>query len=217
MSFILDAKGNATTPSLTKAIQINEQIDLFTRLQYPKYRNIGNSSQRTFAAAPFFKLSAAQVYSQGSAPGSYPLFPELTGYVNGFTITPGTEKQFSTILDVNSNPKRALQTRFYMNFDFVVMHETLPGWGDGIFSQSGDGFYYVYYPQDNTPLPGLNVPESGPYKDASPDASIPEVRAAQQAATNPTNRRSPLAAAPQDQRLGETAAAARPRTGIEQN
>lgn len=127
VTFILDAKGSSTVPSVAKAREINAQVDLLVRLQYPKYKSIGNSSQRTFAGAPFFRMSLTQVYSLGSGAGSYPLTPELTGYITGLQITPGSKSGFNTVLDTGANPKRALQTRYEVSFEFIIMHQTLPG------------------------------------------------------------------------------------------
>ena len=129
--------------STLAARAINRQIDLLTKLQYPKYKGVGAGSQRTFAGAPFFRMSAKKSFSRGSSPGSYQVFPEVAGYITSLIITPGVKDGYNVTIDPENNA--AYQSKFTVQFTFKVLHEILPGWTENnVFTETAGGFYATF-------------------------------------------------------------------------
>ena len=112
---------------------LNSSVDSFIKFQYPRYKSIRNSAQRTFAGAPFFLVN----YLLKTKDGSFKRFPVLQGYIQSLEITPGHIKGHKPF----KSGDRLLQSQFEINFNLVVMHNVLPGWGDTGAFESEDGFY----------------------------------------------------------------------------
>lgn len=184
-SRVIDVTFELLTKTVVDARNMNRQIDLLAKLQYPKYRSIGvsfkpgASGQMTFAGAPFFRMRAEKSYSRGSAPGTYQVFPTVTGYITNLSITPGVQAGYNVVSDVANNA--AYQQHFSVMFTFTVIHEDLPGWTtENIFTQNSEGFYAVFSEnsdEEPPPAPG------GKHRGEDPDASLSASRTLQAQAT----------------------------------
>ena len=113
--------------------EINSSVDTFVKMQYPRYSSIQNSSQRSFAGAPFFLVN----YLLETTNGTFKRFPELQGYIQSLSVVPGHVKGHKPFKSGN----RLLESQFEINFELFVMHNVLPGWGDTGAFDSENGFY----------------------------------------------------------------------------
>lgn len=112
---------------------LNSSVDTFIKMQYPRYASIANSSQRTFAGAPFFLVN----YLLRTNNGTFKRFPELQGYIQSLNVVPGHTKGHKPF----KSGDRLLESQFEITFELVVMHDVLPGWGDTGAFESQNGFY----------------------------------------------------------------------------
>ena len=133
------------------AKQMNQNIDTLTKMQYPRYKPIGTSAQRTFAGAPFFIV---KYYVEGKA-GKSSRFPEFHGYIESLTIAPGHKSKQIPVSDGTGTV--LYESKFVVIFSLVVMHETLPGWTETGDFTSTNGFYFA----EGTPAGGTNRTTSG--------------------------------------------------------
>ena len=120
-------------PVVMSMEELNSSVDTLIKMQYPRYTSIQNSSQRTFAGAPFFLVN----YLLESGGSTFRRFPELQGYIQQLDIKPGHAAGHKPF----KSGSRLLESQFEISFQLYVMHNVLPGWGDTGAFDSENGFY----------------------------------------------------------------------------
>ena len=136
MSVAFKALGEGPTTSDADDVNLGDAIEKLQKYQYPVYREI--NGVKTIFAPPFFELTHKE--SDGTAS-----FESLQGYINQLRITPASAEGHTTQA-AKPGVNHLYEQYYSVNFTFVVMHKSLPGWnasnkweGDRLYAFEGTG------------------------------------------------------------------------------
>ena len=120
----------AHTVGSAKSLQ--SKVDNLIKFQYPKYKSQGSSGM-VLSSPPFFRVSAL----------GGKMYNAMEGYINSFTISPGSSEDIVPLLSPNNY---FYERKYTIEFTLKILHKGLPGW-NGNIEPGGNGNSFVFTAQ----------------------------------------------------------------------